>query len=202
MQAPLSRPQTPRIFDVLWPSHMSLVSHILLHEILQTMASASHANLETFANLLNDILENPSQNDWRAKWQRASECLWVALGDGEQAKDNQFETYLELLQNSERFGIASMVIPELREPSLTEAEPESGQRQRILQICRDQIQQAGRMKTMKQADFDTEEYREEKRILRSAEMHRARILLHDSGTFDSESKTAIEEWLKKAPDVL
>lgn len=125
--------------------------------------------------------------------------MWQALAAGIIVRDDQLEQYLALLARDDHFSIASMVIPELRESTATKFD--NPQQEQIMTATIEQRDKSHRIQNTQQSDFDSSEYQEEKRILLDAEMHRARILLHQSGVF-GEQEEAIREWLDRRPDVL
>lgn len=158
-------------------------------------------DLHTAVESCRQLLEKDENTKWRAKWQVACERFWDALSEGAVAEGQDVEMFVELLADDERFSIARLVIPAFRcdDPDVA---PDSEQQQRILKQIQAMRDEARRHESTDQSAFDSAQYVAEKRAKLDSELHRARILLHDSNAFGAQEGEEIRKWLEKHPQII
>jgi hypothetical protein len=160
--------------------------------------------LEQFHTLLREVLADPQAKGWRTKWQWTCQYLWKGLEADHQASisDDDLNDFVHLLTSDKRmFSLASLVIDPLRDNGEPDVDLHH-QQHLILQATLQQRKDKVKFQSSSQPDFDDPLYVEEKRRAMDAELHRARVLLHQSGAFGSQSEEAIKQWLLKHPEVL
>ena len=157
-------------------------------------------NLNAAFRLL-DALAGPGlpPPDWRTKWQAACELIWAALVKDEDFPEPQIALFADLLKDHARFSIARLIIPELRQASPKNINTAREHHMRILQATQHLRRAFIDLESTRQGDFDTEEFKHEKKVFSEAEMHRARVLLHWSGRFTVADEERLRGWLSSAP---
>lgn len=156
-------------------------------------------------NQIRELQAVPRCDDWAAKLQYLCEFLWAALGDPAQVRfvDDHLDpatvpAFADLLQSSEAFALAQMVIPELRtnRPSIAAG---LHHRQRLVDSTTALRERSARARAQEQSAFDTRQYAEEKQTMFDAELHRVRLFLHHSRRFTVEEEQSIRAWLDSCP---
>ncbi|GAB7364333.1 hypothetical protein MBLNU230_g4877t1 [Neophaeotheca triangularis] len=160
------------------------------------MAAVS-SPVSALSQLLADTQLGTKAHGWRTKWLRACELVWEHLSDCHRSlPKSQLDRFTELLCAEDKFSIARLVIPPLRD---TEAQATNPQQQSILDATRELRRAFSEQEHATQADFDDALITAEREELMHAEMHRARVLLHQSGAFGHEQEQEIREWLESHP---
>lgn len=136
-------------------------------------------------------------DNWRAKWLRVCELLWKAMSTSTDIPAAYETTFIRLLKDDDRFALARLVIPEFR--TAEGLEMLTAQQAKVMEAISDLQLRTSQEQNTSQADFDDPVYAAEKRILLDAEMHRARVLLHQSYTLDDASEEEIRDWLERRP---
>ena len=157
--------------------------------------------------LLSEFEEDPEMMGWRTKWTKTCDVLWKFLSENDDQSsaipEKALDSFIKQLTGNAKFSIARLMIPELRENAKDVSSiPHHPQQQRILDETRHLRNSAARTESATQADFDDPLYIAEKRTLMEAEMQRARVLLHQSGAFGSESEDRIRDWLGLHPNIM
>ncbi|KAK3698116.1 hypothetical protein LTR37_017074 [Vermiconidia calcicola] len=144
-----------------------------------------------------ELQQNPFGKHWQSRWSRASEIFWDGLSSDMKATDSHVGSFIDLLVDQDRFALARLVITDLRSASilLSISPPQNFILQSTAHLRADTLKKEG----LRQEDFDSAAYANEKRTQRESDLHRARILLHDSGGFGSASEEQILKWLDAAP---
>lgn len=158
------------------------------------------ANLEHLEDLLAELELNPIAQGWGTKWQHVCEIVWkLSANHDSSIPTTAVDTFIALLSDESRFSLARLIIAELRDPVPHSQYP---QQQQVLQATQKQRANTARQESAVQTEVDDIMYVAEKRILLDAELHRARVLLHQSGAYGSESEDKIRRWLAAHPDLL
>lgn len=138
------------------------------------------------------------QAGWATTWSNASEAFWDGLSSNLNAPLPTIDLFVQLLDDDDRFQLARLVIPPLRDTKIPETA--TAPQRVILERMKDKVASTVRKEKTTQADFDDDDYVFEKRKLREVEMHRARVFLGDSGPYnDPDYQQQIQEWLQSAP---
>ena len=150
--------------------------------------------------LLLELRQNPTAvPGWRTKWQLCCELFWEALAAKDAtAPEPALLDFINLLTHKDMFALARLSIVELRAGSRNS---ENAQRQRILDATSQLSAEVIRLERFTQADIDDVRYAAEKRVALHAELHRARVLLHNSGGF-AAGEDKIKAWLDMHPDMV
>lgn len=140
----------------------------------------------------------PKCPGWSTRVQEVCEQTWSRAGSEEGISADVFEGFIIFLLNDDAFDVARLVVPALREPSETNLL--TVQQRGIVE----RLQQSREMFDLKtsqqqQASFDDELYRAEKDIFLDAEVHRASMLLNESGLLDPARLEEIQAWLSARP---
>lgn len=167
-----------------------------------TAASRLTAQMDTVTDLLKELSLTPSTAqpaDWRTKWSNACELFWQHLSRNPGSDEflDCLETWLKLLESTEWFSLARLVITDLRT-----TDPYTGDNPHIRRIMQETLEMRELFVTAlakRQSDFDTAAYTDEKAIMKDADMHHARIMLFRTDEFRSDKDEELKAWWAKRP---
>ncbi|THV89570.1 hypothetical protein D6D27_06385 [Aureobasidium pullulans] len=153
---------------------------------------------ESLLQLVKQLQQQPKCPDWGAKLQHTCEAIWSALDDDSSNSSNldAVDEFIALLQQTDAFTLARLVIPELR---ATKPPVLSSLKQKIINQTTHQRTEALGLESNAQSEFDSHLYRQEKEEFTEAEMFRASLLLYGSASFDGVQEEEIIQWLASRP---
>ncbi len=146
--------------------------------------------------IFNAFQAGQRPEEWQTLWSRASEVFWDGLSQDFEASPEHIELFIRALQDPDQFAVAQITIPELREAEMY-ARACFRQRQ-VLESTKNMRVKMANNERINQAHHN-ENYNSRTKSLHDAEMHYARVLLHNSNTLGSASEQEIRQWLQGAP---
>ena len=164
-----------------------------------TAAAPSQADFDNTSIIFDTLKQGQAVPRWQGEWSAACEIFWDGLRHGFEALPSHLQNFIDLVQDPERFSLARLVIPDLRNGNTALSSTSRAQQYTVLSATQELRQSTVRRETTVQEDIDDPEYAMEKVIQRDSDLHRARVLLHQSGAFGAVDEEEIESWLRSAP---
>jgi len=148
-----------------------------------------------FLNGITKLQQRPKCDDWGTQHQHLCRSFWNSLE--ESTSTDALRAFAKLPLDHDSFALARLVIPELRGDLNLRLTNVS--KQYVLDATTDLRELTIDRNSFTQESFDDELFIAEKDIFLDVEIHRARILLHDSKALNSATAKEIREWLDLRP---
>ncbi|KAH0353000.1 hypothetical protein KCU81_g1782, partial [Aureobasidium melanogenum] len=138
--------------------------------------------------------------DWAAILQDVCTKFWARLdGDGEEltVTEPEIHAFIDILKDPERFGLARLVIPDLR--TADRSKVLTRVKLNILETLCGEMEKYDSIVSKTQADFDTPAYRAEKDIMLDVNIYRLKLLLYDTVSLTDAEEEKFNSWWEARP---